>query len=1217
MSNLTTHLSVRLIWNDRGWDGHVCDKPNQNAYCVVNQYIREALADQKNIKREVEAAAMPLKELNEWQPPCCRTSVAFSPIGFEIIHNDPLEFRRLPSTKETILPYSVCPSPYRWMREENFRQLCEDEHLNIRGPDDPKKENGWVYEPDRQIELLTNFWSRLEKNTSLVFFYCDQGNPLDENLNRILLGVGRISNIGPQHFFGKKPPKYPGDYPIWSRCITHDFENQGFVLPYHEYLRKGYDTSNIICRIPEGATIDFSYVGEHVSDDTAVGALERLLQSVQAVKDENKVSGDWSRHIIWINDVLSEVWQNRGPFPGAGSVLQFLGVEVGTAFQRQVLMPLLKRGENAWEYLLAILEGRKQCEEKEYTIPMKQAAGRWAAYSPSRRKLLSMLVRFELTPKQVKRIADADERIKAGINATDEELVENPYLISEMDEGGPDRDVITLEVIDRGMRPEGDTARFLSGNEIIPQDDPHRVRACAVAILKDAAANGDTLLPFNEVLEQIKKRFPERRACSPDRELVIGQQSFYQEILDFRTDINPPTMALRIISELEQEVANRLKRRIKLKNKPPRSDWSWEELLKQEFGEGKGSNLPPEVEERARKEKAKALITLYECRFSVLTGRAGTGKTSVLKVFLKGLEELESRRPILLLAPTGKARVRLMERTKRDDGSVRDAYTIHQLLMRNRWLNPENFVLRYKGGSEIGAPTVIIDEASMIPIDLLGVLFRALDLNQVSRLILVGDPNQLPPIGPGRPFVDIVSWLKADNKEVKKLYPESFQLPAEERNACIAQLTERARHEDHNSLALQLADGYLSDDPTPGDDDLLSRVARQDVDGDLEVHFWRDHLELETLLMARMKHLLNLTDGNGAYKLFNESIGISNVSGQEHEPLKAEHWQILSPVRKQEFGTTEINRKIQAQYRGGLLNKSRREWKSSKKPFGEQELVWTDKVIQIYNCRRKAWPQGGGLDYVANGEIGLVTSTSDKFNSLDVKYSTQPEVSYRYYRKDVDSNLELAYALTVHKAQGSDFDYVFLILPRNASTLSKELLYTGLTRFRQKMVLLIERDTDVLERLRSPQESATLLRNSNLFVMAIRPEDEDKYYANHLIHRTAKDVLVRSKSEVIVADTLTRLEISYEYEKKLLNKDSNPKDYRLPDFTVSYEGDIFYWEHLGMLSVPSYRQSWERKRAWYRENGYEDQLITSEDGPDGSINVTKIEEIARKKILLE
>lgn len=101
-----------------------------------------------------------------------------------------------------------------------------------------------------------------------------------------------------------------------------------------------------------------------------------------------------------------------------------------------------------------------------------------------------------------------------------------------------------------------------------------------------------------------------------------------------------------------------------------------------------------------------------------------------------------------------------------------------------------------------------------------------------------------------------------------------------------------------------------------------------------------------------------------------------------------------------------------------------------------------------------------------------------------------------------------------------------------------------------------------------------------------------------------------------VADTLTRLGISYEYEQKLTSKD-DPNDFRLPDFTVSFEGDTFYWEHLGMLSVPSYREQWDRKRQWYEDNGYLDRLITSEDGSDGSINAAKIEQTARKQILLE
>jgi exodeoxyribonuclease V alpha subunit len=373
----------------------------------------------------------------------------------------------------------------------------------------------------------------LEKNKSLIFFYCNHGNPLDESLNRILLGVSRISQIGPQLFFGTRPPKYPDQYPIWSRCITHDFEHQGFRLPYHEYLRAGHDPKNILCLVPEGAVLNFSYVAEQLSDDLAVGTLERLVQSVQAVKDEDKVPGDWDRHLLWLNDVLSEVWQNRGPFPGIGSVLQYLGCDPGTAFQRQVLVPLLSKGENAWEHVLAILEGRKKCDQAQYVKALKQAAERWSAYKTPRRNLLAQLARFELSPAQIERVANPDKRSGCGISATDNEIVTNPYLLSEMDQGDGMSDLIAIETIDRGMRPEGVAARFIDSENVCVQDDPRRIRGVAVAVLQGAAQNGDTLLPFAETVNRIAKRFPERRACRPDRDLVRGQASFYQELSTF------------------------------------------------------------------------------------------------------------------------------------------------------------------------------------------------------------------------------------------------------------------------------------------------------------------------------------------------------------------------------------------------------------------------------------------------------------------------------------------------------------------------------------------------------------------------------------------------------------------------------------------------------------------------------------------------------------
>lgn len=109
---------------------------------------------------------------------------------------------------------------------------------------------------------------------------------------------------------------------------------------------------------------------------------------------------------------------------------------------------------------------------------------------------------------------------------------------------------------------------------------------------------------------------------------------------------------------------------------------------------------------------------------------------------------------------------------------------------------------------------------------------------------------------------------------------------------------------------------------------------------------------------------------------------------------------------------------------------------------------------------------------------------------------------------------------------------------------------------------------------------------------------------------------MRSKSEVIVANILLDLGLNPRYEEPLYAK-NNDLDFRLPDFTVSFEGDTYYWEHLGMLAMPSYRDAWNRKIQWYKDNGYWEQVITSEDNPDGGIDAASIVSTAKQKILLE
>ena len=126
------------------------------------------------------------------------------------------------------------------------------------------------------------------------------------------------------------------------------------------------------------------------------------------------------------------------------------------------------------------------------------------------------------------------------------------------------------------------------------------------------------------------------------------------------------------------------------------------------------------------------------------------------------------------------------------------------------------------------------------------------------------------------------------------------------------------------------------------------------------------------------------------------------------------------------------------------------------------------------------------------------------------------------------------------------------------------------------------------------------------------------YRPEGLIHRTSDGTPVRSKSEVIVYDILTSLGLSVQYETPLMNKDGDLKDFRLPDFTVHYQGRTWYWEHLGMLDKASYKSDWELKRDWYKKNHYWDRVITSEDragGLDGVVYADDIQKQARTRIM--
>ena len=168
----------------------------------------------------------------------------------------------------------------------------------------------------------------------------------------------------------------------------------------------------------------------------------------------------------------------------------------------------------------------------------------------------------------------------------------------------------------------------------------------------------------------------------------------------------------------------------------------------------------PETEELARQEKSEALEELFRSRFSVLIGPAGTGKTSLLTALVELPAVADGG--VLLLAPTGKARVQMQRRT---EGA--EALTLAQFLLRLDRYDPQTgrYLVTGEANRERGFKTVIIDECSMLTEDQLAATLDAIETTAVERLILVGDPRQLPPIGAGRPFVDIVRFLKDGSRK--------------------------------------------------------------------------------------------------------------------------------------------------------------------------------------------------------------------------------------------------------------------------------------------------------------------------------------------------------------------------------------------------------------------------------------------------------------------
>lgn len=1256
------HISIRVPWHDSGWNGTVCKEPARNTACLKLTNIAES----KNEEFEERHRGACLSDLNPADlPPCVKERGTFmSNFALTRFHNHPyaethnethLHFRPTPLHFPA---YSAAGLPFRWMNkgfvfgDDRSKGFVASFPLGGVNQDvEPTKEalgfqTPWLQDFRNHHSLLECFWNHVRPEESLVFFYAKQVPLVEDIGRRVLIGVGRVKGIGDLTEY-----EYEGDLDgkirslIWERMVMHsirpDFAD-GFLLPYHEALERSedgmaFDAAEVVAYAPDDHFEEFSYATEHVGHDAGISA---LLSCRSALLKANELfSFDSKRQEKWIDKELGRLWKKRGPFPGLGSILSATGVEMGN-FIGQILVDRAGETGNPWVMWDQVLDDPKTSLPSELAMHVGPTLIKaWKQMEPGRRAFLELLSRIALSAEQADILAVPEVRRENGIEASDQDIILNPYLIYEVTR--LTTSPVAIGIVDRGLFPTG----FIREKFPIPEPsriatavDERRLRSLCIRELENAAVRGDTLSSRESIVTTLRRGNVERGedAVEVTGDLLrVAEENFDEEIKIVEMADSSPAYQLGRFADVGDLLRNTVLRRIEAPRHQIAGDWRGE--LDAKLG-----SLPAETderarEERAREEKAAALQEIAESRFSVLIGPAGTGKTTLLSVLCQHPEV--SAGGIVLLAPTGKARVR-MESMAREAGTQNyKAYTLAQFLSPTGRYDGPTYRYRLTGeeGDKVGR-TVIIDECSMMTEEMMAALIEA--LSGVHRLILVGDPRQLPPIGAGRPFVDIITRLTPPDIEAK--------FPRVDRS--YAELTVPRRQDVGERDDLQLASWYGGAASAPGEDQVFEILSGQRDGENIRFVQWDTPDELERMLPEVISKELGFDPNLEEWQAFAVSLGgILDTGGsawfnvawgdRPSAGKAAEAWQILCPVRQKPWGVDALNRAIHQRYKASTLRKAREYVKpylrSIPQPVGEDQLVYGDKIINNRNWsvpKSRIYPQPDQQGYLANGEIGMIvghrkTKKKNWFpDYLELEFSTQTGKVFKFYKSDFndegEARLDLAYALTVHKAQGSEFDKVFLILPKSPLMLTRELLYTALTRQKSKVIVLHQGSSTDLQKLSSERFSATAARLTNLFGAPKPVQIGDKFLEEKLIHVTSRGEAVRSKSEVIIANLLHSKKIHYHYETPLEIGGIT----KYPDFTIEDDdtGVTYYWEHCGMLSDPGYRRRWNEKREWYtvqnilpheKGGGAKGTLIVTEDSPSGGISSQKIEEIINRVIL--
>lgn len=1222
------HLSIRVPWHDNAWNGTICSNPRDNGACLVLKNCSQNRDDEL----ESNLAGKSIKGLNEDQYPTCvyERGTFMSNFSFtkHILHPykilSPDTHGHIKATPIIFNAYSAGAIPFHWLNKDSAQEISDRNDLDLdlsREPSDIPFQTGWVNEYQNQKVLFDCYFGHIEPETSLCFFYAKQV-PFVETSNRVLIGMGRIKKVGDSVEYDYES-KGGLRTLIWEHIIKHSIRSNnkdGFLLPYHQALEYSksnpeFDPAEIAVQVPNENRFEFSYASEHVSHDTAI---YMLLESKRVLElcIEKGIGKNLEASLKWIHDRLIEIEKLRGPYPGLGSALTAFGLQQGHFIATHITENY--PSDKIWDAVGAIFnDPRKNLPQnlsRQIGLTLIKKYKLHKSKNTPRYKLLQLISRFDLNREQAEGIYVKESRQELGFDVTDEELLDNPYRIFEATYGSTLP--IDLKTIDLGIfsnqKEENLQPESLKINDPL---DSKRIRALTFRQLEFASSNGNTLLSRTSLVNQIRK-LSLKPECKVDGDIYELVDNDFEGVIE-RVQMNDGSPAyqqkrLRDISGLIKEKV--MKRH---KGKRHKTKIDWRNILDNKLAE-EGHTEITDTEEKARYEKSIALKELAESRFAVLLGPAGTGKTTLLSILCSVSDIIKGG--ILFLAPTGKARVRMQQAAK--DLEI-PAYTIAQFLGRHSRYdgNTQRYHLSNEEREKSYA-TVIVDESSMLTEEMLGALFDCLE--GVQRFILVGDHRQLPPIGSGRPFVDIIKFLE----------PEKIESTFPKVGKCYAELTIRRRQRGKEREDLLFANWFTGNPIPPGEDSIFDKVVQNNDLSTIRMINWNNESDIEEKLEKVLVEELKLNNSNDIDS-FNLSLGSTDgfYFNKNQAVEKVDAWQILSPVKEKVFGVRTLNRTIHKKFKGDQIKFARERYKIPR-PLGLEEIVYGDKVINVYNHNRKDVYPKDGMSYVANGEIGIVVGQfKNKYHKfkgkpkwLEIEYSSQKGFVYTFkprdFKEEGNDFLELAYALTVHKSQGSEFDLVILILPNPLFILSRELLYTALTRQKTKVVVLYQGDLHKLKEYSSDLYSDTLRRLTNIFTDPQPIKIRDRYLEQNLIHCASDRTLLRSKSELIIYQRLLEKNVKAMYEKELMIKDV----IKIPDFTIedSESGTVYYWEHCGMMNNPEYAARWKGKKEWYMENGILEPsagegengtLLVTEETDKGAISIPEIDRIIEKYLI--